>query len=666
MASDIAYGYTAITAPRTIRLAHIHPGNENDPVQISLLITALDSVPNFESVSYCWGNPQDKGQVTCDGTTLAITNSLLTGLVYFRYKDRPRVLWADALCINQADAVEKTGQVLLMPEIYSHATRTLVWLGIADSPLHGTIPPSVAASIRQAVQLLPECEFENPADIAAKAHTLIHDSQRLHTEGKPNILDHDWTPLAALLARPWFRRKWVVQEVSLANQVILYAGSEVEVPWPDLAKLAWRMEMLGVPRLVSLEKRAQEANKSRCKRTRDLATSEDVAPEGMKSWTLLESVIVPLHCVTAISMVQIFRHSATLLDGVRNTTSFNCTDPRDHVYSLLSLGGSGPSILPDYTVPVGEVFRRYAIATLVEGRDLKLLSLAPHRILFSHPAIRRLEGLPSWVPDLRLMAADVLVSYTVRPQAFYSGGQNKPVLSVSDDHRILSCRGRVVDTVRALSNSMIEMRLADEPEILQGVKPEDIIFLEHLKDATPEQRKQRLVRWLQDCYHIAFGHVGEFEAVAVHNPELMMAFSRAMVCEIDFARNRLPTELLAEFPRYFQWAIDYAADKHDENVQHSAIMSNYSATIDDAIMSFTGGLKFCVTDHGRFGQVPVTSQPGDRVCVLVGGEVPFIIRPTGRGTYTLIGECYVTGIMDGEAFEGIDITSEAIETIQLE
>ncbi|KAH6975769.1 hypothetical protein EDB80DRAFT_549235, partial [Ilyonectria destructans] len=58
--------------------------------------------------------------------------------------------------------------------------------------------------------------------------------------------------------------------------------------------------------------------------------------------------------------------------------------------------------------------------------------------------------------------------------------------------------------------------------------------------------------------------------------------------------------------------------------------------------------KFCVTENGRFGRVPLDSQPGDCICVLVGGEVPFSIRPTGRGTYTLVGECYVNGVMDSE------------------
>jgi len=36
------------------------------------------------------------------------------------------------------------------------------------------------------------------------------------------------------------------------------------------------------------------------------------------------------------------------------------------------------------------------------------------------------------------------------------------------------------------------------------------------------------------------------------------------------------------------------------------------------------------------------------VCVLFGGKTPFCLRPWGHG-YLLVGECYVHGLMNGEA-----------------
>ncbi|KAJ2996123.1 hypothetical protein NUW58_g1075 [Xylaria curta] len=624
MALDMAYEYIAVVAPRAIRLMRLYPGNKTDPIHLSLVVATLDSAPGFESISYCWGNPQDKRQVICNGASLSITNSLFTGLVHFRHADRPRMLWADAICINQADATEKSAQVLLMPHIYSRAIRTLVWLGVADDPVFGTVSPSVAGSIRQAFQLLPEFDPENAVDVAAKSQAIRHDSRRLRDEGKLSILDHDWVPLAALLARPWFRRKWVVQEVALANEVILYAGGGVEIPWFDLAKLAFSMELLGIQRLESLELER----------------------------TVLAPVILPLHCVSCVFTVQLFRQRATLLDGVMVTMDFECTDPRDHVYSLLSLGGIGPVMLPDYNASICEVFTRFAIAMLVQCQSLKLLSLAPHRSALPHTEAERLEGLPSWAPDLRFMRADMLVSYTVRPQAFSAGGSSKSTVSVSDDERILRCQGRVIDTVKMLSASLMEMMLADIPELRCS---SEILF-----DPSPERRKKRLVQWLESCHHVAFGYAETSEATATPNDELMRAFARTMVCDLDIMRNRLPPEVLTAFPEYVQWASTRAASNANDKGQPSISPPNYSASIDESLMAFASVLKFCLTENGRFSQVPISSQPGDCICVLVGGEVPLVARPTGRGTYTLVGECYLDGVMDGESFEGNGIEPETI------
>lgn len=46
--------------------------------------------------------------------------------------------------------------------------------------------------------------------------------------------------------------------------------------------------------------------------------------------------------------------------------------------------------------------------------------------------------------------------------------------------------------------------------------------------------------------------------------------------------------------------------------------------------------------------------------------MPFAIRPTGRGTSTLVGECSVNGVMDGEALEAVAATAELLDTIHLE
>ncbi|KAK8041283.1 heterokaryon incompatibility protein-domain-containing protein [Apiospora phragmitis] len=65
------------------------------------------------------------------------------------------------------------------------------------------------------------------------------------------------------------------------------------------------------------------------------------------------------------------------------------------------------------------------------------------------------------------------------------------------------------------------------------------------------------------------------------------------------------------------------------------------------------GRRFFVTEQGHMGIGPPTLKTGDEVCVLLGGEVPFVLRPVGeRGTFKLVGQCYTHGFMDGEAVQG--------------
>jgi hypothetical protein len=62
--------------------------------------------------------------------------------------------------------------------------------------------------------------------------------------------------------------------------------------------------------------------------------------------------------------------------------------------------------------------------------------------------------------------------------------------------------------------------------------------------------------------------------------------------------------------------------------------------------------RFPVTEKGYMGWCPENCIPGDFVTVLEGGPVPIILRPTaGDEQYVVVGDAYIHGIMDGEAFD---------------
>jgi hypothetical protein len=626
------YEYIPLTGPRTIRLLELHPGKGSDPVEVSLITKPLGNAPAFEAISYCWGDPSDRREVLCNGCLLSITTSLFTGLEHFR--PRPlshsdgdhapsRVLWADAICINQFDMVERSAQVNLMPFIYSLARRVLIWLGPLSPPYSGV---AVRSCIREVNAVVPAVNEIDAADLNAKAQALWCDA---------NVLDTDFSPLVSLLARPWFRRRWVVQEVSLAREAVMCFGSigettgrseryDEEIPWVEVAALTFRLETLGAERFIRQ------------------GIQQCVSRDELLSSNMLN---ISIHCLNAIYLVSLYRGRGTLMDAINVTATFDCSDPHDIIYSLLGLSFIGPTITPDYTADFGDMFREFALAMVVEGASLKVLSLAPHKLRPDCPAIKRPDELPSWVPDLRGPRAEALTAYSVLPQAFFAGGHGRPIVCVSENRKVLSCQGRLIDTVKGFA--------ADWSEVFR---------------LDPKLAHQGLPAWLQSCYRFVLGQSDGDNASA----ERIKAFARTMLCDMDSMRNRLSPESAASLPSHLQRLMDHVEqEKRNSEIDDSwsawedaAASHSINATI--SLACWAKILKFGVTDGDRFMRAPHASQAGDRICVLNGGEVPFIIRPTGRETYELVGECYVDGIMDGEALKMGSGVTAPYDTICLE
>jgi len=57
------------------------------------------------------------------------------------------------------------------------------------------------------------------------------------------------------------------------------------------------------------------------------------------------------------------------------------------------------------------------------------------------------------------------------------------------------------------------------------------------------------------------------------------------------------------------------------------------------------------TVDGRLAYVPRSARAGDEVWILASGKVPFVLRPKEEESsrFQFIGECYVYGMMQGEA-----------------
>ncbi|KAK0617709.1 heterokaryon incompatibility protein-domain-containing protein [Immersiella caudata] len=131
-----------------IRLLHLRPDRDRDgPLKCQLVDYPLQNMGKraclYEALSYCWYQSEKPNLVSekpkwisIDGRRLPITKNLHDALLRLRDDFFGRVMWVDAVCINQGDVEERGHQVRSMTEIYSKANRVIVWLGEAEARDH--------------------------------------------------------------------------------------------------------------------------------------------------------------------------------------------------------------------------------------------------------------------------------------------------------------------------------------------------------------------------------------------------------------------------------------------------------------------------------------------------------------------------------------------------
>ncbi|ROW15353.1 hypothetical protein VPNG_02351 [Cytospora leucostoma] len=169
-----------------------------------------NSTVEYEALSWCWGTEtkdcaikiKKGGEYYC----FAVTKELSLALKYLRHGGKDRILWIDALCIDQDNHEERNHQVQMMSRIYTGAKQACIWLG------------------------------EDSKDSTTAIH-FIREIMRLEnfdsiSENKENA--SRWQSLLSLMQRPWFSRRWVVQEIALARSATIYCGTD-DIPWENFA-----------------------------------------------------------------------------------------------------------------------------------------------------------------------------------------------------------------------------------------------------------------------------------------------------------------------------------------------------------------------------------------------------------------------------------------------
>lgn len=189
-----------------------------DPqLKFTMHTESLLEAPVFSALSYRWGGPKstvivNEINVTVAQNLIDAVRDIYSHLVNNSDDQKPRLLWADAVCINQEDNSDKSQQVPLMKEIYTQAKQVLSWLGPANE--------SVDTAFRYLRLLYDEVQqntSNNDLQWIQKHQDLCTDPKHLRDMGP-------WQLISDLMESDYWHRVWIFQELFLGNDTILISG----------------------------------------------------------------------------------------------------------------------------------------------------------------------------------------------------------------------------------------------------------------------------------------------------------------------------------------------------------------------------------------------------------------------------------------------------------
>lgn len=117
----------------SVRLLRLLPcSDQHSEIRCKVFICPLltsGSTHLYDALSYVWGPEDNQSSIYIEDYKMSVRANLHAALLHLRDRFIERIIWIDAICINQEDNDEKGQQVQSMAEIYAKATRVIVWLG---------------------------------------------------------------------------------------------------------------------------------------------------------------------------------------------------------------------------------------------------------------------------------------------------------------------------------------------------------------------------------------------------------------------------------------------------------------------------------------------------------------------------------------------------------
>ncbi|KAI2633889.1 heterokaryon incompatibility protein-domain-containing protein [Xylaria nigripes] len=465
-----------LSSGKVIRLLRLLPLSSGDDMGCDIINHDLDNIlEEYEAVSYTWGETKE-AVIRINGRPIRTSEKVLRMLQTLRDTWKPRLLWIDNICINQADATERSYQVSLMRHIYYRATNMIMWLD--PSPETGV-----------AIDLLLEISRSPGLTGLQGSHIYGRRDQQKRFSALVRFIENDY-----------FNRLWVIQEIASARNIQVLCGEQV-IEWENLSSV---MKFMAKPEMLRHFQRTEEMGVVACN----------------------QDSLRHIGIILTTKAFVLSGLSPSLTFALCTFRSFKCKDPRDKVFGLLGLVRSpnDPLIRPDYSKSELEVYKDAAKYVLVtEGTSRKLPILAFTGV----GQCRRLRELPSWVPDWASNARGKHVEGKDEAQIEHSSGSN-PAFSYftpswsnyGNSHDFMKpnqSRFEPTDDslgYKAALNSQVKMKLIEDDVLeIQGFLVDEIQSLTSVFDI-PFDKTMRISHTTMTLATLAWFE--EAEALAAH------------------------------------------------------------------------------------------------------------------------------------------------------
>jgi hypothetical protein len=567
-------------------------------------------------------------------------------------------LWIDAICINQRDLVERNQQVNMMIEIYSEAEETLIWMGLNNAPWNEV---SSLEKLRHVEKLVVNTiiDLTNSSDLKDSTARIARFNSILIEPAESDLL-MVWRALIAIFRHTWWTRLWVHQELVAAQKATVVVGLHA-FAWESFLPLlrvlsranGWdysAADLIALPKLRSVAIGYYNLLKScgyQSLASRYLARDNEHLRLVRNQQRNLD-----------IASGKISRDDPEMLDldareaieSLYWTRRYHCADPRDHVFALRGLLTDGEILAEaDYTISTKELYARFARRFIGIYKSTNILRLAglTWRGLSSSDD---LGACPSWIPYLGTIDDFELIDKVLTPLWTFGmsdylaaakdlGRARKSTVGENDEQ--LSVHGYPVDVLDIMQPFFMEIVDMPFEDFTRSVWRELIPTLP-LSYPTGCDPKHALLGVLTGNQNLEMkGCVSPCQerisdAIAWIENEDLLDEQRVLESFIDNQHSPVAPSSMVSAPGTLE-----------KMLRDPTWSSEIAAHLRSSISSATVNRKFLRTERGFMGLAPQPAEVGDEVWILLGCDVPMILRKCDD-YYTLVGECFVYGMMEGE------------------